>query len=194
MEKRIEQKVAKSFDIILEMLADRGVTIGTTSGEITDFLKSQKNKSTFKIELNTEYDIIYHISPKINIKDLKEIFSKDIEENKLLTFLVLLNKPNGNDIIKINKVFGDEYQLFTLSELQFNITKHVLVPKHEIIRNTDEVRKIFDEHSIQHGTQLPLILKTDPVAKWLYAKPGDLIRITRPSQTSGTYFSYRYCV
>ena len=48
--------------------------------------------------------------------------------------------------------------------------------------------------SLNHLSQLPLILKTDPIARWLYAKPGDILRISRPSETAGKYITYRHCV
>jgi len=43
-------------------------------------------------------------------------------------------------------------------------------------------------------SQLPFILATDPIAKETGAKPGDLVRIERKSETSGSSSYYRYVV
>ncbi|MEM2634488.1 MAG: DNA-directed RNA polymerase subunit H, partial [Nitrososphaerales archaeon] len=42
--------------------------------------------------------------------------------------------------------------------------------------------------------QFPYILDTDPVVRELGAKPGDLIKIIRKSQTAGETVYYRYVV
>lgn len=44
------------------------------------------------------------------------------------------------------------------------------------------------------ASQFPFILNTDPIAKEIGAKPGDLVRITRTSETAGSSLYYRYVV
>ena len=43
-------------------------------------------------------------------------------------------------------------------------------------------------------TDLPLIFANDPAILGLGVKPGDMIKITRKSGTSGTSLYYRYVV
>ena len=43
-------------------------------------------------------------------------------------------------------------------------------------------------------SQFPFILVTDPLAKEVGAKPGDFVKITRQSETSGSSVYYRYVV
>ncbi|MEM4034182.1 MAG: DNA-directed RNA polymerase subunit H, partial [Sulfolobales archaeon] len=42
--------------------------------------------------------------------------------------------------------------------------------------------------------QLPWIRASDPVARELGAKPGDIIRIIRKSQTAGESIAYRFVI
>ena len=62
-----------------------------------------------------------------------------------------------------------------------DIQKHNLVPKHEILLE-DEVEEIFAELDY-NKENLPKISEKDPVSKEIGAKVGDVLRITRNSQT-----------
>jgi len=74
----------------------------------------------------------------------------------------------------------------------FNIFSHTLVPKHEILPQEDR-EKLLNEYRVQ-PYQLPRLKASDPGAKAIGAKPGDIVRITRDSPTAGKYTSYRYVV
>jgi len=74
----------------------------------------------------------------------------------------------------------------------FNIFEHALVPKHEIV-SAEEREKVLTEYRVQ-PYQLPRLNASDPAAKAIDAKPGDIVRITRSSQTAGKYTTYRYVV
>jgi len=74
----------------------------------------------------------------------------------------------------------------------FNIFGHVLVPKHEIVAAQDR-EKLLNEYRVQ-PYQLPRLKASDPGAKAIGAKPGDIVRIIRDSPTAGKYTSYRYVV
>lgn len=74
----------------------------------------------------------------------------------------------------------------------FNIFEHVFVPKHEIV-GAEEREKLLNKYRVQ-PYQLPRLRASDPAAKAIDAKPGDIVRIIRDSQTAGKYTSYRYVV
>ena len=72
------------------------------------------------------------------------------------------------------------------------VPDHVYVPKHEIMTKK-EAQKVLDEFNCT-PTELPLIFVTDPAILGLGVKPGDMIKITRKSETAGESIYYRYVV
>ena len=75
------------------------------------------------------------------------------------------------------------------SESSFDITAHVLVPKHEICSATERA-KVIENYGVSEQ-QLPRMLATDAGIAHLGAKRGDLIKITRTSPTAGETIFYR---
>lgn len=78
------------------------------------------------------------------------------------------------------------------TKVSIDVSKHIFVPKHEIMprREADEILLTYNARH----EQLPFILLSDPALKDLDAKPGDTIKITRKSPTSGDSVYYRYVV
>lgn len=74
----------------------------------------------------------------------------------------------------------------------FNPLGHKMVPKHEIIDET-ELKKTLSEYNIEKE-QMPKIRVTDPAAVQIQAKVGDVISITRDSQTAGKSIFYRLVI
>jgi DNA-directed RNA polymerase subunit H len=69
---------------------------------------------------------------------------------------------------------------------------HELVPEHTIITE-DEVKELEAKYGIAR-LQLPKIKAGDPAAKAIGARPGDVVKIIRRSETAGTHTVYRICV
>ncbi|MCW4007550.1 MAG: DNA-directed RNA polymerase subunit H [Candidatus Bathyarchaeota archaeon] len=74
----------------------------------------------------------------------------------------------------------------------FDIFEHDLVPRHEIL-SEKEREQLLAQYKVQ-PYQIPQIKATDPAVKVIGAKPGDILKIIRKSQTAGEYISYRYVV
>lgn len=70
-----------------------------------------------------------------------------------------------------------------------DILEHKLVPKHEVLSDS-EIEEAFKDLDFEKD-QLPKIKSEDPVVLNIGAKIGDILRITRFSQTAGTYVTYR---
>ena len=73
--------------------------------------------------------------------------------------------------------------------MKFDVSKHILVPKHSKISQKDK-EALLEAYHITIK-ELPKISKKDPAIKGLEAKPGDIIKVLRQSPTSGTHIFYR---
>ena len=92
-----------------------------------------------------------------------------------------------------NEARRNHIELISTSSLPpFDIFKHELVPKHEILPK-EELEELLKKYRIK-PYQIPRIKASDPAAKMIGAKPGDIIKIIRKSPTAGRSVAYRYVV
>ncbi|MFP4119214.1 MAG: DNA-directed RNA polymerase subunit H, partial [Candidatus Woesearchaeota archaeon] len=68
-------------------------------------------------------------------------------------------------------------------------TRHVLVPKHEKISDTEK-KKLMERYNIT-VKELPKIPKSDPALVGMDVQQGDVIKIIRNSPTAGETIFYR---
>lgn len=73
--------------------------------------------------------------------------------------------------------------------MKTDILQHKLVPEHTIL-SEEEAQKVLDDLNVRLD-QIPKILPTDPVVKAIDAKVGDILKITRKSETAGIFVAYR---
>ena len=101
------------------------------------------------------------------------------------------------DEMKSNKFeMSEKYfrniHIFHIDALTVDLLSHRLVPIHKVIRDSDEINKIFEKTN-SNAQLLPVILRTDPMAKLIRLCPGNICEITRQSATSGFSTYYRIC-
>lgn len=111
--------------------------------------------------------------------------------------IIVQNKPPESVTNRIRTLVTNPespmIQLFELGHLQFDISAHRKVPKHTILPK-DEVPKLMETFHIKDLKHLPKLDSQDPMARWIGARPGDVIEITGLCETSGDNRRYRLCV
>lgn len=82
-------------------------------------------------------------------------------------------------------------EAFAEEDLLVNITKHALMPLHQVLSSAEKKRFLSDAHLTEY--QLSRIQLSDPVARYYGMKRGDMVRIIRRSDTAGKYVTFRIC-
>ena len=131
-------------------------------------------------------------APKIGIKQMRE-FAQTVQKNEFATGLLVYPDSMTPAALKIvPAVLPIILETFAETDLLVNITKHELVPKH-ILLSAEEKRALLERYRLKEN-QLPRIQATDPVARYLGLRRGQVVKIIRKSETAGRYASYRWTI
>jgi DNA-directed RNA polymerase I, II, and III subunit RPABC1 len=186
----------RSFKTICEMIDDRNIEENylknITNNELNEFLKNNENYIEMKI--NKDMLLLYYFQKvdSKNIEIIQKIINNFSKDSDVKVILVTKDKIKSNNLKNI-KEFSNNIEIFNIKELLFNVYKHELVPKHEPITDKDEINNLIKKYKLRNIHQFPLIMSKDPICKYLNIPKNVLIKITRPSITSGEYIIYR-CV
>ena len=204
MENQIIKDTYNAYMIVLEMLEDRNFIIEDKHQKnITIFAKEYQEQDDISFIFNKEKstDLYFSImkQDKITKKDLiKNIDNIKEKNHKIENILILcLDKQLLNYIIEFRTKFQLNLEIFLISNMQLNISKHELVPKHILL--TDEEKKVFLETNGYKESELPRIKLNDPMTLYYNGKVGDVFKIIRENmngrnKTSGQGFYYRIVI
>lgn len=186
----------RSFKTVCEMIDDRNIEENylknITNNELNEFLKNNENYIEMKI--NKDMLLLYYFQKvdSKNIEIIQKIINNFSKDSDVKVILVTKDKIKSNNLKNIKEI-SNNIEIFNIKELLFNVYKHELVPKHEPITDKDEINNLIKKYKLRNIHQFPLIMSKDPICKYLNIPKNVLIKITRPSITSGEYIIYR-CV
>jgi DNA-directed RNA polymerase I, II, and III subunit RPABC1 len=129
--------------------------------------------------------IVFIIEDKLSIEHIKNYTNSLIKE--AINHCIIIYNEDITPVAKqvIETITEYKFEIFSISELQYNIVEHRLVPKH-VKLNSDEAKLI----KRKFGSKLPVILKSDPISKYYNFSRGDIIKIIR-KRNNEEYITYR---
>ena len=143
-----------------------------------------------------KYFLDKSLRPQIIMETIDDLFvtSEMLTTNDTL-IIVVNNEPND----KLNEFTRDTWErekihiiLFPLKRLQFNILNHIFVPEHRILSEAEKIA-IKTKYNITDDDKFPKLPRTDPVAKAIGIRPGEVCEIIRPSKTAIKAPYFRIC-
>ncbi len=134
---------------------------------------------------NKQMIVFFSDSPKFNVKNIQVYISV---MNELQIFhSIIIYKDGVTSFTKktIDQSLEMYFELFSVDDLQYNITKHILQPKFERLPEKEGT-----EFKKQFGLKFGIMKSDDSIALFYDYKKGDVIRITRNSSKT-PYITYR---
>lgn len=194
-------KIYLIYKCIYELLIDRKYTSITEVPTFQDFVNHFCSENdlvpihsnlTFIATKNKEPSLIYFIDDEsVGIKHLVKIY--DLMISKRIKHCILVYENNLTFSAKkyvSTKSKEIQVEFFNHEDLLINKTRHSHAPRYQLV-NVSELQK----YNINEGEKdnLPKILSSDHISKYFGLKKGDLIKITRSSETVGEYTTFRVC-
>ena len=202
IEKSFHQQLNAVKTTIIKMLVNRG------------FINPENQEKQIKKLIETENDDMEYII----LIDNESNYNTTIKNKKIyIKFFdykitsINKNSPIGEYISKYDKEYKiliaqdinyktemiiENYEtpveVFIFNKLQINIVDHILVPKH-IVLVEEEGQKVLEAYR-EKKRDMTLIKTNDPVAKYYKMKPGEVIKIIRPSIITCEAVAYRLVI
>lgn len=170
--------------------------INSSPLKVTKQCADKINKLYIEESIQPEDSVILIITEKISenlekaVEDLYKFGQEQLKINGLSDNII-----DENEKLKENKYRMDYFRniyLFCINNISFDISVNITVPEHICIRDEEEINKILKKVNATRD-QMPIILRTDPMAKLIRLCPGDICEITRRSERCGEYKYYRIC-
>lgn len=197
--------IFSAFQTMLEMLEDREYYI---SNEIKIIKKEEirlkyfnESKNGFnmlfsKISTKEKLLMSFKFDESILKKEDLSNYTKKMKEDDIRRGIII-GFDNISIIVKkclreINSKTRYTLEYFKIQDLEFNITKNEIIPKHFLV-SQNEKKIVLKKYNLKQN-KLPKILITDPMACYLGLKKGDMVKILRASPQIGYYIFYRICV
>ena len=142
--------------------------------------------------------IVFSEKTRLTPTEFKNIITYASENNHTAgTIIITLTKASESVVELLRQHLSNQenplVQMFYISHLNFDISKHRKVPKHKLLTE-DEKTKLMKSYNIANLKSLPKIDSQDAMARWIGARPGDVVEITGLCVASGENKRYRYCV
>lgn len=150
--------------------------------------------------------VVYQLQDRIRLKlgtftrDIYQVPVDGAEHSKI--------NPNDDLIVILNEPYNEVFDktalqmwqtqkarmtFFHIKQIVVHLGKHAMVPPHRKLTPEEGKAEIARLHITQKN-QLPLIKHSDIQSRILGLVPGDMVEISRPSQTSGINRVLRICV
>jgi DNA-directed RNA polymerase I, II, and III subunit RPABC1 len=154
---------------------------------LLNFLVQHKDDSNDKMFVFFPEDL------SVGVKPVRTYIER-MNENGIFRAVVVYRSSLTPSANKVMAAMAPKYILepFQETELMVNITEHKLVPQHILLKDADK-KALLQKYRLKE-TQLPRILATDPVARYLGLRRGQVVKILRPSETAGRYVTYRIAI
>jgi DNA-directed RNA polymerases I, II, and III subunit RPABC1 len=193
-----------SYMVMLGVLVYRGYTIEdemytsieefseTYANTSIEFMKDDMSYYEFTDDALPTVTIVWSLEPKLGVK-VRDIYDV-LEENKINHAIIVSDESvtsGCNEAIRhIRATKNMIIDVWTLKASMIPVYK--IAPKHEIL-STQEKAAVLKSYGLSSKTtKLPKILTSDGMVKVLGASKGQLIKITRPSDTNPDALTITY--
>ncbi|KAM7524448.1 hypothetical protein LguiA_014350 [Lonicera macranthoides] len=187
---------------MLELLKDRGYSI--PDSEINLSLEEFRNihgqnpdidrlRISASLESNPSKKVlvVYCGTGMVKVNIIRNIAAQIMNKETLSKLIIVVQNKITNQAMKETELFSFKVEIFQITDLLVNITKHVLKPKHRVLTD-GEKKKLLKKYNLEEK-QLPRMMLNDAISKYYGLQKGQVVEISYNGESTGLHVTYR-CV
>lgn len=183
---------------LISMLTERGILKRENIEKNTNTIINQKSDDMiYKIKPETDNfpQIVVKLYPtkitSINkTSSIYDFVTKHIDYHKI----IIVKEMNENNIKNIKSSYS-KTEIFMESFMMEDILKCEFICRYEIIpKDTDIYKKFWDDYMMKKKEMPRVFVDKDPMCLYYNLKLHDLVKVIRPSESTGRSPSYRLVV
>lgn len=188
---------------LLEMLRDRGYAI--PNSEINLSLPEFRNiygdthldVTRLRISAAKESDpsnkilVIFYGPNMVKVNGIRSIITQIMNKDSLSRLILIVENKMTNQAMRSMDLLSFEVEVFEITDLLVNITKHVLKPKHRVLTD-EEKQNLLKKYNLE-DKQLPRISQKDAIVQYYGLEKREVVEVTYSGESTGLHVTYR-CV
>ncbi|CAI9287699.1 unnamed protein product [Lactuca saligna] len=185
---------------LLEMLRDRGYDISNSEIEFT--LQQFRDLHGQAVDVDRLRISASHVSDPDNkilavfcgtgvvkVNAIRWIATQIMNKESLSRLIIVVQNHITNQAMKAVDLFSFKVEIFQITDLLVNITKHVLKPRHRVITDVEKA-KLLKKFNLNEK-QLPRMSQKDAIAQYYGLEKGQVIEVTYNGEITGLHVTYR---
>jgi len=178
---------------VVKMLLDRQFLDIRTKKSILETIltKTDADNITFSSDFDHPYQIHVKFLTEYNVGKKQNLIKSINYFDKQNHYILIVIDDKVTKFLKDFKRISN-IEIFDYEEFYFNVTDHILVPKH-IVLTPEEQQQILIDYNLTL-IQVPKLFKTDRIARHYNMKIGSICKIEEYSPVTGKNTTYRHII
>ncbi|KAK4481680.1 hypothetical protein RD792_012587 [Penstemon davidsonii] len=185
---------------MLEMLKDRGFAVPNSEIEVSlqEFrIKHGQNPDIDALRISSLHRddpsikvLVVFCSPsRIKVNVVRAIATQIANKESLSGLILIAQNEITNQALKAMDLFPFKVELFQITDLLVNITKHELKPKHQVLTDKEK-ENLLNKYNIDEK-QLPRMSQKDAIARYYGLEKGQVVKATYSGELTQLHVTYR---
>ncbi|CAF2112399.1 hypothetical protein Bca4012_095487 [Brassica carinata] len=186
----------------LEMLRDRGyeVSLEDTNLSLQDFrtvygerpdVDRLRISAHHRSDSSNKVKVVFFGTSKVKVNTIRSVAAEILSQETITGLILVLQNQVTDKALKAIELFTFKVEIFQITDLLVNLTKHVLSLRHRVL--TDGEKKALLKHFNIEEKQLPRISKKDAVVRYYGLEKGQVVKVSYRGELTESYVAYR-CV
>ncbi|CAN6898449.1 unnamed protein product [Brassica oleracea] len=186
----------------LEMLRDRGYEVSledinlslqdfrTVYGERPD-VDRLRISAHHRSDSSNKVKVVFFGTGKVKVNTIRSVAAEILSQETITGLILVLQNQVTDKALKAIELFTFKVEIFQITDLLVNLTKHVLSLRHRVLTD-GEKKALLKQFNIEEK-QLPRISKKDAVVRYYGLEKGQIVKVSYRGELTESYVAYR-CV